>query len=161
VSVQVRPYRQAELSAIMTRGMQTARESLVARDLPAARPEAVQAQLVSMYQNALLMPQATVLVADWPPGARSDGGPAGYALLMPQPNAFTGEREVVVMDVWTHPALRGRGVGKTLLQQAEAYARSVGCASLTAQIALHNQASQALFRSAGFANERVVVGKRL
>ncbi|HLN64983.1 MAG TPA: GNAT family N-acetyltransferase [Symbiobacteriaceae bacterium] len=158
--ITVRPYRREELPAIVGRGVETAIASLVQRDLPAGSHEAVQTQLVRMYQNALLVPDTTILVATWPAGVPG-AGLAGYTLLMPQPNAFTGERELVVMDIWTHPHLRGRGVGKALLEHAAAYARTVRCPSLTAQIALHNQASLSLFRAAGYAGERVVVGRRL
>lgn len=157
--VEVRTYRREELPAILTCSVGTAVGQLVARDLPAATAQGLTNQIHMMYQNALLMPDATVLVADWPAGSHGQG-PAAYALLMPQPNGFTGEREVVVLDVYTNPALRGRKVGRALLEHAMAYARRIGAGGLVAQVALHNAASRALFRSAGFAEERVVVGRR-
>jgi ribosomal protein S18 acetylase RimI-like enzyme len=156
----VRPCRPEELTAILECGVRTAVAQLVARDLPGATADGVRNQLCRMYQNALLVPDATVLVADWPPGVKGEG-PAAYALLMPQPNAFTGEREVVILDIYTAPALRGHQVGRTLLSHAATYARSVGARSCVAQIAVHNAASRAMFQRAGFADERVVVGRRV
>lgn len=155
----VRTYRTDELPAILRAGLQTARDQLVARDLPGATPDGLAGQLSRMYQNAMTVPQSTILVVDWPPGMAGDG-PAAYALLMPQPNAFTGERELVVMDIYTNPALRGRRVGRLLLQRAAEYGRSIGCASMVAQVALHNQASLAMFRGSGYNLERVIVGRR-
>lgn len=156
----IRPYRADELPLVLATSSRTAAEQLVRRDLPAATPDRVAAQLYRMYQNALLVPQTTILVADWPPGVKGEGL-AGYALLMPQPNAFTGEPELVVLDVYTSPVLRGRGVGKALLARAAEYGRAAGCASVAAQVALHNSASLRMFGGAGFEQERVVVGRRL
>lgn len=156
----IRPYRVDELPLVVACSARAAVDQLVRRDLPGATHERVAGQVYRMYQNALLMPQATVLIADWPSGTGGEGV-AGYALLMPQPNAFTGEKELVVMDIYTSPSLRGKGLGKAMLQRAFDYARAVGCGSLAAQVALHNQASLALFRSSGFEGERVVVGRRV
>jgi ribosomal protein S18 acetylase RimI-like enzyme len=160
--LRIRPYRPEELPAVIDRGVQTALQQLVQRDLPGATYEGVAGQVHKMFAYVLSMPDATVLVAEMAPDVAPGGAaPAGYALLMPQPNAFTGEREMVIMDLFTDPALRGRGLGKALVRQACEYARSIGCGGVVAQVALHNQASQATLRSAGFVGERVIVGLRL
>lgn len=158
--LQIRPCRSEELPIVVQRCAESALEQLVARELPGATREGVAARVRYMYQNALAVPRSTLLVAEWPPGLPADP-PAGHALLMPQPNGFTGEEEVVVMDIFTHPALRGHGVGRNLLRQAAAYARAIGCSQLAAQVVLHNQASLNLFRGAGFGDERLVLGLRL
>lgn len=155
----IRSYRAEEMPWILQRAMETAWAQLVGRDLPHASSEAVAGQVQLMYQMALQTPHATILVADWPQGME-EAGPAAYALLMPQPNAFTGAREVIVLDIFTDPRLRGRRVGRSLLYHAEQYARSVGCQSLVAQVALHNRSSLQMLTGAGFQAERVVVGKR-
>lgn len=164
--MQVRPYRREELPAILACSVQTAQAQLVGRDLPGATPQGLVRQITGMYESALMMPDATILVADWPAGGQGAAagqapGPAAYVLAMPQPNPFTGEREVIVLDIYTNPALRGRKVGRMLLDHVTAYAKRVGAGSLVAQIAVHNAASRALFRSAGFVEERVVVGRRV
>ncbi|HYF92734.1 MAG TPA: GNAT family N-acetyltransferase [Symbiobacteriaceae bacterium] len=158
--LEIRAYRRDEVPGIVGCSVQTAVGQLVARDLPGATAQGVAAQIGLMYQNALMMPDATILVADWPAGVRGNG-PAAYALVMPQPNGFTGEREVVVLDIYTNPALRGRKVGRRLMERVMQYARQVGAGGVVAQIAVHNAASRALFRSSGFAEERMVVGRRV
>lgn len=154
----IRHYRTEELPRILERGLRTALDQLVQRDRPAATTAGVKHQTDRMYQIALTTPQSTILVADWP---GLPDPPAGHALLMPQNNPLTGDPEIFVLDIFTHPALRGRGVGKELLRAAETYARSVGCRSLAAQVALHNQSSMRMFLGTGYQQERVVVGKRL
>ncbi len=157
----VRRYQPEELPAILQRSVETARTQLVARDQTTATPLGVESQMRHMYQIALATPGATILVADWP-GGGAVTGPAAYVLLMPQASAFTAEREIIVLDIYTDPRLRGRKVGRTLLQHAEQYARSLGCrAGLVAQVALHNRASLQMLLKAGYAPERLVVGKRL
>lgn len=142
---------------VLHRGLASAYEQLSDRERPMARPEAMARQFREMYRAVLGTPGATLLVADGV--GLPEPGPAGHALLMLQPNPFTGVREMVVMDIWVHPSLRGRGVGSALVQEAERHARSLGGRGLVAQIALQNQASQALFRRMGFQQERVVAGK--
>ncbi|HEY3365637.1 MAG TPA: GNAT family N-acetyltransferase [Symbiobacteriaceae bacterium] len=157
--LRVRFMQPAELDLVVQRGTETALAQLVERERPGASRSGVAAQLAQMYRRVLLMTGAAVLVADAEAAGVKDG-PAAHVLLMPQPNPFTGEWELVVMDIYTHPAVRGQGVGQAMLQHSRAYARSIGCRSLAAQVALHNQASLALFRSAGFQTERVTVGLR-
>lgn len=153
----IRPYRIEELPIVIHRGLASAWDQLMERDRLVAQPEGMGYQFREMYRAVLSTPGSGLLVAD------ADGlpepGPAGHALLYSQPNPFTGVQEVVVMDIWVHPAVRGRGIGSALLQEAERQARSVGGRGLVAQIALHNQASLALFHRNGFQQERVVTGK--
>lgn len=162
----IRHYRADELPFILRRGVETSLAQVVPREAPGAAVGGVAEQLHRMYQLTLQQPGAAILVAEWPPGTATPQvaaaeGPAAYVLLLPQPNAFTGEPELMVMDIFTHPFLRGRGVGKGLLAAAEQYARSLGCASSAAQVALHNGSSLRLFSSCGFQQERVLLGRRL
>lgn len=162
----VRHFRGNELPHILRRGVETSLAQLVPREIPGATVSGVAAQLHRMYELALQHPKATVLVVDWPAGAAADDfapgtGPAAYTLLLPQPNVFTGEPELMVMDIFTHPYLRGRGIGKELLAAAARYAGAVGCRSLAAQVALHNESSMRLFRACGFQEERLLLGWRL
>lgn len=155
--VLVRPYRVEELPLVLRRGLASAWDQLVDRELGWAQPDAMGRQFHEMYRAVLSAPGGNLLVAELP--SPPEPGPVGHALLFPQPNPFTGVREVVVMDIWVHPFLRGRSIGSRLLQEAEMYARILGARGLAAQISLHNQASLALFRRAGFRQERVVVGR--
>lgn len=153
----IRPYRPEELSLVIHRGLRSAWDQLVARERPLAQGESMASQFGEMYRAVLATPGAALLVAEGP--NVPEPGPAGHILLYPQANPFTGAREVVVMDIWVHPALRGEGLGRELLREAERRARTIGGRGLVAQIALHNPSSQALFRRMGFRQERVVVGR--
>lgn len=155
--VLVRPYRVEELPLVLRRGLASAWDQLVDRERGWAQPDGMARQFHEMYRAVLSAPGGTLLVADLP--SPPEPGPVGHELLFPQPNPFTGVREVVVMDIWVHPLLRGRKIGSRLLHEAEVHAHNIGGRGLVAQIALHNQASLALFGRAGFRQERVVVGR--
>lgn len=155
----IRVYQPEELSAILVRASQTAMAQVSQREQPDAAYEAVAGQIHQMYQMVLRTPGSALLVADWPPGVIGQG-PAGYVLLMPQPNPFTGAKEMFVMDIFTDPRLRGARVGKQLLEFARWYARFAGCQGIAAQVALHNPESLRLFTRSGYQPERVVVGQR-
>jgi len=157
--VSVRPYRMEELPQVLARGLASAWDQLVDRERGRARADAMRRQFHEMYRMVLSTPGGALFVAELP--APPEPGPVGHALLLPQPNPFTGVREVVVMDIWVHPALRRRSIGSRLLQEAEGYASRIGGRGLVAQIALHNQASLALFGRSGFRQDRVVVGRGL
>lgn len=163
--VTIRPHRTAELATVIERGLASSWDQLADRERPDALPATMAQQLHQMYGSVLATPGSRLLVAEWP-GAQGLGGalnpgPAGHALLYPQSNPFTGALEVVVMDIFVHPSLRGHGLGGALLAEAEGYARALGATGIAAQIVLRNGASRALFTRQGFQPERLVVGRRL
>lgn len=150
---QVRPYQMTEINALMERSLQTARAQLMEREVVRAYPAQLASQVQQMFAQTLRTQGGTCLVA-------TDGAQVGgYALLMPAPNAFTGAPEVVVMDIWVDPALRGHGMARMLLQAAEHWSESIGATGLAAQVAVHNQASLRAFLKQGYQVERYVLGK--
>lgn len=158
--VQVRPFRAEELPGIIGQAVQTALAQISAREWSGASREGALRQVNRMYQNALGVPGTIILVVDGPDTSLG-GAPSAYLCAMPQENPFTSERELILLDIFTHPTLRGQGVAQALIAQAEAHARAIGCHGLVAQVALHNQASLRLVSAAGFSPERVIMGRRL
>lgn len=154
--LQVRPFRAEELPAIIGQAVQTAQAQVSPRELPGASREGTLKQVSRMYQNALGVPGTIILVVDGPGAA-----PSAYLCAMPQENPFTSERELIILDIFTHPSMRGQGVAQAMIAKAEAHARSIGCRGLVAQVALHNQSSLRLMSAARFGPERVVLGRRL
>lgn len=56
-------------------------------------------------------PIAGVLIAEY------DGGPAGFALFFLNFSTFLSKPGIFLEDLYVRPALRGRGIGKTLLKE--------------------------------------------
>ena len=93
--------------------------------------------------GVLAMPGATLIVAS------GDTEPIGFALL----RTIAGEAELMLIAV--HPAARGHGIGRGLLEQVMTLARSNGAQRLFLEVRSDNDAI-ALYEQAGFCR----VGRR-
>lgn len=72
---------------------------------------AVVATEVQLRENLFgTAPQAEVVIAEW------NGEPAGFALFFHNFSTFIGKRGLYLEDLFVRPALRGKGIGKALLQ---------------------------------------------
>ena len=61
-----------------------------------------------------------------------------------------------------HPADRRRGLGRLLMDEAEARLRALGCAKVNLQIRTSNTAASEFYRRIGYSlDEAVSMGKRL
>ena len=66
-----------------------------------------------------------------------------------------------VSDLVVLPAWRGRGIGRALLQRAEAYARSVGMDAIGIGVMAANQDARALYDAAGYRATHLELRKSL
>ena len=62
--------------------------------------------------------------------AEQDGLPAGFALYFYDYSTWLGRPGLYLEDIFVHPELRGRGIGKALLQSLAAIALEKGCARM-------------------------------
>lgn len=81
--------------------------------------EATEAQLAeNLFGDA---PQAEILIAE------TDGEAAGFALYFHNFSTFRGKRGLYLEDLFVKPEFRGRGIGKTLLQELAGIAVARDC----------------------------------
>ena len=62
--------------------------------------------------------------------AELDGQPAGFALYFFDYSTWLGRPGIYLEDLFVYPELRGRGIGKLLLEKVAAIAVEKGCARL-------------------------------
>jgi ribosomal-protein-alanine N-acetyltransferase len=74
------------------------------------------------------------------------GALRGYHLLLIRAGSRWGRLYSLVVD----PAVRGRGLGRVLLADAEAQARRAGCRGLRLEVRQDNLAANALYAAAGY-----------
>ncbi len=97
-------------------------------------------------------PWAVLLATD------ADGRALGFAELSIRPYAEgCRANQVAYLEGWyTAPQARGQGVGRALVEAAERWGRSQGCAEFASDASLDNEASAAAHRALGFADAGVV-----
>jgi ribosomal protein S18 acetylase RimI-like enzyme len=90
-----------------------------------------------------------------------DGTHAGHVWLTEQNDFFTGERKLFVTTVAVAPAQRRRGIGRLLMEAAEAQARQRGLATLALGVEAGNASAISLYESLGFVTRRLAMDRRL
>ena len=101
------------------------------RDLAAyeREPDAVAATEEDLLRHGFgPNPYYQCLMAEW------DGEPVGFALYFYDYSTWLGRPGLYLEDVFVNPSLRGRGIGKALLQRLAAIALERGCARLKWQV---------------------------
>jgi ribosomal protein S18 acetylase RimI-like enzyme len=79
-------------------------------------------------------------------------GPDGIALVRFRNSVWTGGPEVHLQELYVVPTLRGRGIGRALLEATIALAREAGAAGVDLNTGATDTAARALYESAGFTN---------
>jgi GNAT superfamily N-acetyltransferase len=81
--------------------------------------------------------------------AEHDGAPAGFALFFFNYSTWAGKPGVYLEDLFVHPELRGRGIGKALLQRVAASAMARGCRRLQWEVLDWNTPAIDFYRAMG------------
>lgn len=131
--------------------------SLAARfsefDLPEwrLRPEIDNANR-AVLQKALDQPEpdSTLFVAE-----DETGRPVGFIHLQTQIDYFTGEKHGYISDLAVDKSVEGQGIGRRLLETAEAWGRTKGYRLLTLYVWAGNRRAQQLYQKYGFSQEVV------
>jgi GNAT superfamily N-acetyltransferase len=100
---------------------------------------------IAEYGGGLLASgEMTVLLAG--------SGPDGISLIRFRNSVWTAGPEVHLQELYVVPSLRGRGIGRALLEATIAAAREAGAAGVDLNTGETDTAARALYESAGFSN---------
>jgi diamine N-acetyltransferase len=88
-------------------------------------------------------PVIHVLIAEW------DGEPVGFALYFFNFSTFVGRPGLYLEDLFVRPAMRGKGVGRSLLRALARIARDRDCGRLEWAVLDWNEPALAFYRSLG------------
>jgi ribosomal protein S18 acetylase RimI-like enzyme len=118
-----------------------------------AAPEAIAERMRALIAEE---PRFTVLLAGGElrtDGAGADAaGPAGFAVLRFRAALASEGLECYVAELYVVPALRGRGIGRTLMEAAIAHARAEGADYIDLGTSDDDHAARGLYESLGFVN---------
>ena len=81
--------------------------------------------------------------------AEHDGQPAGFALFFYNYSTWMGRPGIYIEDLFVPPELRGRGIGKALLQRVAAIALEKGCQRLQWEVLDWNTPAIEFYRAMG------------
>jgi ribosomal protein S18 acetylase RimI-like enzyme len=100
--------------------------------------------LAERYEKQLRAGEVMVLLA----GA----GPDGFAQLRFRPWVYSDGLHSYLEELYVMPSMRGRGLGRTLLEAAMEAARDAGATQMELGTSEGDVAARALYESAGFTN---------
>jgi ribosomal protein S18 acetylase RimI-like enzyme len=102
-------------------------------------------------------PDAEILVYD------CDGTPSGLCIVRIDhaPPILEETERAEITDLGVRPELRRRGIGRLLVEEAQAWVRDRGVARIEIQVANGNREGQAFWRSIGYLDLMDVLHKRL
>jgi GNAT superfamily N-acetyltransferase len=79
-------------------------------------------------------------------------GPDGFAELRFRPSLYTGALDAYLEELYVAPPLRGRGLGRALLDAAMEHARERGARHIDLNTSEDDVAARALYERTGFTN---------
>ena len=79
-------------------------------------------------------------------------GPDGIAVLRFRTAIWTGKPEAHLQELYVVPALRGKGIGRVLLEETMDAAREAGATGIDLNTGATDTAARALYESCGFTN---------
>ena len=82
--------------------------------------------------------------------------PVGVAVCFQGFSTFNARPLINIHDIFVDSSMRGKGIGRKLLERIEAKARELNCCRLTLEVREDNQPARALYRKVGF--DRALVG---
>lgn len=78
---------------------------------------------------------------------------AGFAQLRFRLSLYSPGPDALLEELWVRPPVRGRGLGRALLEAAVEHARARGADRIELNTSTDDVAARALYESAGFSNE--------
>jgi ribosomal protein S18 acetylase RimI-like enzyme len=109
-----------------------------------AEPSPGVAALAGRSRQLLEEGEMTVLLAG--------EGPDGLSLVRFRPSIWTGSLECHLQELYVVPSLRGRGIGRALLEGTIALAREAGATGIDLNTGETDTAARALYEGMGFTN---------
>lgn len=153
-------YRRATASDVP--GIVELATEMVLHSVSPFRP--VAAEQVKQYRREDLQTLADILELDHSGVfvAEAEGRLIGHIIVVAhQKDSSSGTAQAWIYDVSVEPGYWSKGVGKTLMQWAEMFAREQGMGAIGLGVTLNNQRALGFYLGLGYHQERVQMVKNL
>jgi ribosomal protein S18 acetylase RimI-like enzyme len=148
--MRLRPLREDELGSVLERQRSEYRTQLVEwAGLPAELADRKAAE------DTATLPEGVELVA-----LEADDGRRVGTMFFAE-RRWHGEPRCFLFDLWIEPEERGRGYGRAAMEALEAEARSRGLPTIEFNVWGGNSVARSLYRSLGYGERSVFMGKDL
>lgn len=85
----------------------------------------------------------------------------GYLFVGESRNQMVGKSSGFIYDIYVKEKLRGKGIGKQLIERAENYCRERGYTRLSLMVSAHNQPALKIYGSTGFQKDQILMEKEV
>ena len=85
----------------------------------------------------------------------------GYLWIGEGTNMMTGLKHGYIYDIFVKEELRGKGIGKILLEKAQSYCREKGYSRILLMVSVNNETAMKLYSKMGFKAEQTYMAKAL
>ncbi len=154
--IRIRKARRKDLDFILCLSIETLRNELT----PYERERTSHRKLVNIMAKNLRRFMASsgmlTLVAE-----TEAGECAGFIMVGKSASVFTDQQQAFVYDIAVTPQFRRRGIGRMLMERAEAYAREQEMGFITLMVDCRNEAARTLYAQLGFEDGKVLMRKLL
>ena len=90
-----------------------------------------------------------------------DERPVGFIMVGRSASVFTDQEQGFVYDLAVVPEFRRRGLGRLLMEEAEAHARRLRMSHIALMVDCGNEPARALYRKLGFTDAKALMRKQL
>jgi ribosomal protein S18 acetylase RimI-like enzyme len=154
--IQIRKARRKDFDFILALSVETLRDELT----PYERERTSATKLVGIMSKNLRRLMASsgmlTLVAE-----TADGERAGFIMVGRSASVFTDQEQAFVYDVAVAPPFRRRGIGRMLMERAEAHAREQKMGFITLMVDCRNAPARSLYERLGYEDGRILMRKLL
>jgi ribosomal protein S18 acetylase RimI-like enzyme len=154
--IRFRPATRADDAFFRQMELHTTWESIDPEDRARLRREEVRDALQVTHEILLERPGNQVIIAEDERGQR-----VGLLWFGINRNLVTGEEEAWVYNVSVVAEYQGQGIGRRIVEHAEALARAAGFPTLGLMVSAHNTRARSLYEKLSFRPTNVVMRKRL
>lgn len=156
MTITIRPMRDRERETFLERVIQTTHADLPEHQRIRLTVRELWFQVSEVVDLLMAQGANEILVADT--GAQAN---VGQVWLGTARDPYTGEVGGYIYDLYLEPAFRGQGIGRALMEAAEAASRQRGDKTLNLAVAVWNSTARTLYESLGYAPERLTMSKTL
>jgi ribosomal protein S18 acetylase RimI-like enzyme len=152
----LREARETDMPLIRKLTVETGWRSMAASDRKSLNRETWSKHMVEVFEHFLQKEDSRIVVAE-----DKNHDFIGYLFVGESTNQMTGQTSGFIYDIYVTEKHRDKGVGTTLMKEAENYCKQKGYTRISLMVSTHNQPAIELYRKTGFKDEQIFMEKEL